>query len=105
MGGYFLIECKNWTGKVRAPIIRELAGRLQAAAVKTGILASFSGISGARPKTKRSGARLAISKEYLQDKTAILVLDKNRLQDLAAGNESLTTLLLSLFEDVRFDRI
>lgn len=105
MGDYFLIECKNWTGKVRAPVIRELAGRLQSAAVKTGILASLSSISGAKPKTKRSGARLAISKEYLQDQTAILVLDKNRLQDLSAGNESLTTLLLSLFEDVRFDRI
>ena len=105
MGDYFLIECKNWHKTVRAPIIRELAGRLKTAAVKTGVLASMTGISGGDPKTKRSGARLAISKEYLQDQTAILVLDKTAIQNLAAGNESLTSLLLSIFEDVRFDRV
>jgi hypothetical protein len=105
MGDYFLVECKNWGRKVRAPVIRELAGRLQTASVRTGVLVSMTGISGSKPKDKRSGARLAISKEYLQYQTAILVLDKKALENLADGTESLPTSLLSLFEDVKFDRV
>jgi hypothetical protein len=105
MGPYFIVECKNWNKQARAPVIREFAGRLQTGSVKTGVLASRSGISGARPRTARSGARLAIAKEYVQDQTAILVFDEDQLKKLASGELSLTALLLSVFEDVRFDRI
>ena len=105
VGDYLLVECKNWGKKVRAPTVREMAGRLQAAAVKTGVLVSSKGISGSTPRTKRSGACLAISKEYLQDRTAILVLSQKEIHELVAGNESLASLLLLAFEDVRFDRV
>ena len=86
-------------------MIREVAGRLHAAAVKTGVLVSSMGISGTTPKAKRSGARLAISKEYLQDRTAILVVSQQGIDALVAGEESLASMLLFAFEDVRFDRV
>ena len=105
LGAYLLIECKNWGKQVKAPTVREIAGRLQAAGVKTGVLVSRSGISGSKVKNARTGARLANSKEFAQDGTSIIVLTDTQVRSLASGNESLVTVLLALFEDVRFDRM
>jgi len=105
MGDYLLVECKNWTKLVRAPVVREFAGRLQSAAVKTGVLVARAGISGGTQHATRAGARLTIGKEFAQDRTAILVLSEQDLRDIAQGTVSFSTRLLSVFEDVRFDRI
>ena len=105
MGDYILVECKNWATKARAPIIREFAGRLQSTAVKTGVLVSREGISGGVNRQTRSGGKLTIAKEYAQDRTAIVVLSEEHIRLVAEGKVAFSTLLLSLFEDVRFDRI
>lgn len=105
MGDYMLVECKNWATKVRAPVIREFAGRLQSTAVKTGVLVSRGGISGGTSRQTRRGGKLTLVKEYVQDRTAIVVLSQEHLESVAEGKVAFSTLLLSLFEDVRFDRI
>jgi len=101
LGDYFIVECKNWNKKVGAPIVREFAGRLRSAKVKTGVLASRMGITG--KSSKRGGARDTISKEYLQDATAVLVLDESTIIDLSYGKTSVSARLLEEFENVRFD--
>jgi hypothetical protein len=103
LGDYLIVECKNWEDPASAPIIREFASRLRAAKVKSGVLVSKEGITGTKSKGRGTGARETISKEYLQDSTAILVLDETQLTDLAAGKFKLSTELLEQFEKVRFD--
>ena len=104
MGEYLLVECKNWATKVRAPVVREFAGRLQSTAVRTGVLVARASISGASSRASRTGARLTISKEFAHDRTAILVLAESDLRAIAQGTMSFSARLLSAFEDVRFDR-
>jgi hypothetical protein len=103
LGDYFLIECKNWKIKVNAAAIREFAGRLQATGVRTGILASRGGITGTNLRRSRSGARLAISKEFLRDNTAIIVFDRSILESICSGESMLAIELLGVHEKVRFD--
>lgn len=105
LGDYLLVECKNWANAVNSATVRELAGRLHAAGIKTGVLVTTKGITGGSEKRKRTAARLTIGKEYLQDRTAILVIDKSMIDRVVAGTETLASLLLSAFEDVRFDRM
>jgi hypothetical protein len=101
LGDYFIIECKNWNTAASASIVREFAGRLRVAKVKTGVLASKMGITG--QKAKRGGARDTITKEYLHDSTAILLLDESSIIDLSSGRISVAARLLEEFENVRFD--
>jgi len=104
LGDYLLVECKNWGKPVGAPVVREFAGRLRVAKVKTGILASRSGITGQKKKGHGTGARETISKEYVQQSSvAVLVIDEPHLVDLANGRRTLSTELLEQFENVRFD--
>lgn len=103
LGDYFIVECKNWDGPVNAATVREFADRLRTAKVKTGVLMSKIGITGTKKSAQGRGARETISKEYLQDATAILVLDEVRIADIAAGRVGLSTQLLEQFENVRFD--
>ena len=103
LGDYLIVECKNWSRPVKAPTIREFAGRLRTSKVKTGVLVSKNGITGTKKKGRGTGAREAISKEYLQDSTAILVLDEAQIIDLVAGKLNLSTELIEQFEKVRFD--
>lgn len=101
LGDYFIVECKNWDDPVDAASIREFAGKLHAAKVKSGILVSKKDTTGIKHPGR--GARETISKEYLQDATAILVLNENHIIDVVAGKISLATVLLEQFEIVRFD--
>jgi hypothetical protein len=103
LGDYILVECKNWKRKVNAAGIRELAGRLQAAGVQTGVLASIDGITGTKLRRTRSGARLAISKEFLRDRTSIIVLNRQILEAICVGDRMLANELLEIHEKVRFD--
>jgi len=103
LGGYLLVECKNWKKRVNSATIREIAGRLQAAGVQTGILVSSSGITGTQTPMKRSGARLTISKEYIRDRTAIVYFDRTILKSLCSGDLVLENELLEVYEKVIFD--
>jgi len=101
LGDYLIIECKNWEKPASASVVREFASRLRTAKVKTGVLASKMGITGA--KRRSGGARDTIGKEYLHDSTAILVLDEQSIVDLSSGKISVSARLLEEFENVRFD--
>src|ERR1039458_9667944 len=104
LGDYLLVECKNWGKPANAAIVREFAGRLRTTKVRTGVLASKSGITGQRQRRRDTGARGAISKEYLQEPSvAVLVLDGNGILELADGKRNLSDALLEQFESVRFD--
>ena len=103
LGDYLIVECKNWQKPAGAPVIREFAGRLRAAKVKTGVLVSKSGITGQKKRGRGTGARDSISKEYLHDATAVLVVDEASILDLVAGKLKLSMELLEQFERVRFD--
>lgn len=103
LGDYLIVECKNWQKPVGAGVVREFAGRLRAAKVKTGVLVSKSGITGQKKKGRGTGAREAISKEYQQNSTAVLIVDEAGILELVAGRLKLSMELLEQFESVRFD--
>jgi len=103
LGDYFLVECKNWNEPVGAPIVRELAGKMRAAKVRTGVLVSKEGITGETARSSGTAARETIAKEYLQDETAVLVLTDRHLGAICEGRSLLSLECLNQFEKVRFD--
>lgn len=103
LGNYIMVECKNWSEPIGAPIIREFAGKMRPAKIKTGILVCREGVTGQTVKTTGTAARETIAKEYLQDETAVLVLDDKLLRAILAGQSVLSLELLDQFERVRFD--
>jgi hypothetical protein len=103
LGDYLLVECKNWRKPTGASVVREFAGRLRAAKVKTGVLVSKSGITGQNRRSRGEGARETICKEYQQDSTSVLVLNETDLSNLVSARLKLSLELLQQFETVRFD--
>ena len=103
LGDYLIVECKNRNEKADAAVIREFAGRLRTAKVKSGVLVSMKGITGTGKRGSGTGARPTIWQEYLTDSTAILILDETHITNVVAGKIRLSTHLLEQFENVRFD--
>ena len=76
----FLLECKNWSVPVGSKEIRDFAGKMESAGVRTGILITLSRITGNEYKD----ARLLI-RECRQKRMHIVVLENDDLLEIAKG--------------------
>jgi hypothetical protein len=81
----FFVECKNWTRKGRAEDIRNFLGKLRKNRRKTGIFVSVMGITG---RDELEGARGEIKTTFMQDGTAVAVVDGNDLEKILRCNDA-----------------
>jgi hypothetical protein len=78
MDSVFFVECKNWSKKAGADILRDFKGKLDNKGLKSGIFVAPKGVTG---RKKIYGADGQIDK-FLQKDVKIIVLDDNDLCDI-----------------------
>lgn len=100
LGHYWLVECKNWKGKVGFTEVAKFALVLISVNCKFGIMFAREGISAGRSNFE--DAQRAIVKLYQNAEIVIAVIDKSAFDRILAG-ESLINLLQQAYETVRFD--
>ena len=77
-GQCFFVECKNWSKKAGADILRDFKGKLDNKGLKSGIFVAPKGVTG---RKKIYGADGQIDK-FLQKDVKIIVLDDDDLCDI-----------------------
>lgn len=100
LGHYWLVECKNWKGKVGFTEVAKFALVLISVNCKFGIMFSREGISSGRSNFE--DAQRAVVKLYQNAEIVIAVIDKSAFDRILSG-ESLINLLQQAYETVRFD--
>lgn len=100
LGHYWLVECKNWKGKVGFTDVAKFALVLISVNCKFGVMFARDGITSGRSKFE--DAQRAVVKLYQNAGIVIAVIDKSAFDRIISG-ESLITLLQQAYETVRFD--
>lgn len=95
---YILVECKNWSGSVGAPQVRDFRGKMGDLKVDTGVIFARNGVSG----DKNSDAHRLIHDSQKQYDQMILVVGDDELNKLLEG-ESFYQLLDGQMYERRFD--
>lgn len=93
-----LVECKNWSGSVGAPQVRDFRGKMKDLKVDLGVLFARNGVSG----DEGSDAQGLIRDTYRGDDVMILVVGDDELSKLLEG-ESFYELLDTLMYERRMD--
>jgi hypothetical protein len=93
-----LVECKNWSGSVGAPQVRDFRGKMKDLKVDLGVLFARNGVSG----DEGSDAQGLIRDTYKGDDVMILVVGDDELSKLLEG-ESFYELLDTLMYERRMD--
>jgi hypothetical protein len=91
--GAWLVECKNWTGRVGSDEVAYFARKLQNRRAEVGVLVALNGITGAPLELSRANYEMATA---LKDGARIIVLDREDLLALKHG-EQLAALIKAKF--------
>ena len=97
LGLYILIECKNWSEPVGAPILRDFTAKVEDHRCSSGILLSRNGITGERIKDAMGEIRDA----YKIKGISIIVVTEIDLEEIAKGKNPIS-ILEKKYEEVRF---
>jgi hypothetical protein len=100
-GRHVLVECKNWTKRVRVQPVGYFLFRMKMTHSQLGVIFSRAGITGG---VGRNNARSLIQRNYHEDGTNCIVLDMKDLQRLARGEVGFFWLLLEKVEEFRFGK-
>ena len=98
LGRYFLCECKDWDNAADVTVVAKLAYFLDSVKSRFGILFSKKGTTG----NKMRDAEHEQLKVYANQGIAIVVIDKNDLENVAKGY-SFLSMLRTRYEKVRLD--
>jgi Restriction endonuclease len=101
LGDYVLVECKNWNKPVGAPEVKKFAQNVRAAACHSGIIATKEGLTGGKEALR--DAKYTIRRHYHRDGIVIITLDVQDLDQLVSKRVSLSDLLVTKYEAIRFD--
>jgi hypothetical protein len=97
LGLYVLIECKNWSEPVGAPVLRDFKAKVEDHRCTSGILLSKKGITGEGIKDAQGEIRDA----YKVKGITIIVLTEGDLEVIANG-ENPISILERKYEEVKF---
>ncbi len=94
-GNYILVECKDWKEQVGYGEIAKFIHKLHSRKCHAGIIVATSGVvyGEFNPTLKRT---------FDQDGIAVMVLDKDDIDNVLKGSINLSTLLRKKYEGVRF---
>jgi hypothetical protein len=101
LGDYILVECKNWERRVGAPEIKKFGHNVRAASCHSGIIAAKNGITGSAEEL--TDARYTVRRHYHRDGIGLIVLTADDLDRLVSRRVSLADLLVTKYEEIRFD--
>jgi hypothetical protein len=99
-GRHILVECKNYAKPVGVPDVGYFLFRMRLTHAIFGVIFAPKGITGKQEAEARSLVRRA----FHEDATVCIIIDRNDLQALAAGDMSLYWLLLEKYEEFRFGK-
>jgi hypothetical protein len=104
LGRSFLVECKNWRGKVGVEQINHFVAKMRFHGCQCGILFARNGLSGKANKNEGvSFSRLTQLRWYQQDRCLVILVDAKSLLELESGlHPNFSALLLRGYESVRF---
>ncbi len=97
LGRYILIECKNWTDPVGAPVLRDFKAKVEDHRCYSGILLSRHGITGEGVKDAKGEIRDA----YKVRGISIIVITESDLEEIANGKNPIS-ILEKKYEEVKF---
>ena len=97
LGLYILIECKNWSDSVGAPILRDFIAKIEEHRCSSGILLSKNGITGEGVKDATGEIRDA----YKRKGILIIVLTEIDLEEITKGKNPIS-ILEKKYEEVKF---
>jgi hypothetical protein len=101
LGSYLLVECKSRKRKATAAEVKKFATDVRLAGCHCGVLVSVAGVTGA---SRGRDAAYTIRKLYHADGTVIVVLDRQRVDDIVFQRSRLVDALRDGYEVVRFDQ-